>query len=838
MYPMTSKLAPGSAQQLPKSSTDQTPLMDSKLAPGGSLQPLIKSSDQNQIASTMLAPAPGSAAQQQLIKSDQITPIGSTNLALAPAPGSAEQQQLIKTDHNPISGMFPPAAPGSTLQQQLMTKSDQITQMALSKLAPAASAQQLIKRDRGSMFMASDESVMMKQIQATHSPDGFEIDVRPILHIVEDILKRATMNVDPILLGTTNQAGAVAMLDALSHTIDRISCEIAYKCLGGGDGHATTVSLFNFLSSFSWDAKLVLTLAAFALNYGEFWLLAQIYSSNQLAKSMAILKQLPVIMEHSGPLKPRFDALNNLIKAMLDVTRCIVEFKELPSIYITPDVPALVTAISTIPTAVYWTIRSVIACAAQITSLTSMGHEYTGSTTEAWELSTFAHKINNMHDHLKKQLAICYQLIEDKRNVEAYESLRRIFEMIHIDNMKVLKSLIYAKDDLQPLLDGASKRRVNLDVLRRRNVLLLISGLDISNEELSILEQIYNESRIHATRMDTLYEVVWIPIVDRSVQWTDPMQKQFENLQSTMPWYSMHHPSLIDRAVIRFIKEVWHFRNKPILVVLDPQGRVVSPNAIHMMWIWGSNAFPFTSMREEALWKEETWRLELLVNGIDPTILTWIREGKYIFLYGGDDIEWIRKFTSTAKYVAQAARIPIEMVYVGKSSKREQVRKVTATITAEKLSYCWQDLTMVWFFWTRLESMLFSKIQLGRVDDHDPMMQEIKKLLSYDKSNGGWAVLSKGSYVVINGHGSTMLPTLLEYEPIWKEHVPVKGFDDSITEHHNMLHGATHPCCRFEFPSTAGRIPENMKCPECLRIMEKHFTFVCCHDDSPINALY
>uniref|UniRef100_A0A5B6ZZS7 Protein SIEVE ELEMENT OCCLUSION B-like n=1 Tax=Davidia involucrata TaxID=16924 RepID=A0A5B6ZZS7_DAVIN len=850
MYPMTSKLAPGSAQQLPKSSTDQTPLMDSKLAPGGSLQPLIKSSDQNQIASTMLAPAPGSAAQQQLIKSDQITPIGSTNLALAPAPGSAEQQQLIKTDHNPISGMFPPAAPGSTLQQQLMTKSDQITQMALSKLAPAASAQQLIKRDRGSMFMASDESVMMKQIQATHSPDGFEIDVRPILHIVEDILKRATMNVDPILLGSThaqielmedktNQAGAVAMLDALSHTIDRISCEIAYKCLGGGDGHATTVSLFNFLSSFSWDAKLVLTLAAFALNYGEFWLLAQIYSSNQLAKSMAILKQLPVIMEHSGPLKPRFDALNNLIKAMLDVTRCIVEFKELPSIYITPDVPALVTAISTIPTAVYWTIRSVIACAAQITSLTSMGIEYVSSTTEAWELSTLAHKINNIHDHLKKQLALCYQHIEEKRNVEAYDSLLHVFDMIHIDNMKVLRTLIYPKDDLQPLFDGASKRRVNLDVLRRKNVLLLISGLNISGEVLSILEQIYNESRTHGTfRMDTLYEVVWIPIADPSVQWTDSMENQFKNLQSTMPWYSVHHPSLINRVVIRFIKEVWHFRNKPILVVLDPQGRVVSPNAIHMMWIWGSNAFPFTSLREEALWREETWKLELLVNGMDQTILNWIRDGKYIFMYGGDDIEWIRKFTRTARSVAQAANIPLEMIYVGKSNKKELVRKVIASIMVEKLGYCWQDQNLIWFFWTRLESMFFSKIQLGRDDDRDPMMQEIKKLLSHDKGSGGWAVLSKGSSVLINGHGTTVLPALLEYDTIWKEHVPVKGFDTALIDHHGMLHGAALPCCRFEFPTTAGRIPEKLKCPECLRLMEKYTTFLCCHDENAIHGLY
>ncbi|PKI79122.1 hypothetical protein CRG98_000414 [Punica granatum] len=100
-----------------------------------------------------------------------------------------------------------------------------------------------------------------------------------------------------------------------------------------------------------------------------------IYSTNQLAKSMAILKQLPVIMKQSGPLKPKFDALNNLIKAMLEVTWCVLQLKELPSPYISHDDPALSAAMSHVPTAVYWTIRSAVACATQITALTSMGHE-------------------------------------------------------------------------------------------------------------------------------------------------------------------------------------------------------------------------------------------------------------------------------------------------------------------------------------------------------------------------------------------------------------------------------------------------------------------------------
>ena len=150
---------------------------------------------------------------------------------------------------------------------------------------------------------------------------------------------------------------------------------MSFKCLTGGDGHTTALALFHTVGNFHWDAKLVLTLAAFALNYGEFWLLAQIYSSNQLARSMAILKQVPMIMEHSAPLKPRFDALNKLIKAVLELTQCIIRFKELPSMYITHEVPAMARALNTIPTAVYWNVRGIIACAAQITSLTSMGHE-------------------------------------------------------------------------------------------------------------------------------------------------------------------------------------------------------------------------------------------------------------------------------------------------------------------------------------------------------------------------------------------------------------------------------------------------------------------------------
>ncbi|XP_042496824.1 protein SIEVE ELEMENT OCCLUSION B-like [Macadamia integrifolia] len=773
---------------------------------------------------------------------------------MAPPP---QQQQLMMPQQQQ-----PPMMPQQ--QQEVMVPQQQqphvrfsdMVQAPAAPLTPAPSytyapkTQPQRMRSERHMFTTSDDNVMMKQILGTHAYDGREVEVRPLLQLIEEILQRSTtaptydralqgmikkMSIGPTSYFTmdslderTQEAAFVGMLEALAYTIHKISSEISCKCSGGGDAHTTTVALFNTLSSFSWDAKVVLALAAFAVTYGEFMLVAELYVTNPLAKSIALLKQLPDIFEQSEMLRPRFDALRLLLKAMLDVTKCIVQFNELPHQYISPDQPPMSVAATHIPTAVYWTIRSVVACASQIIGLIGLGHDYIPSTTEAWELSSLAHKVNNIHEHLTKQLTLCYQHIDEKKSIEAYTTLVRLFETIHIDNMKILKALIYAKDDMQPLLEGSTKRRVGVEVLRRKNVLLLISDLDISQEELSIMEQMYRESRDQPTRPESQYEVVWLPVVDRTVPWTEAKQREFERLQVNMPWYSVHHPSLIDPAVVKYIKDMWHFNKKPILVVLDIQGRVVNPNALHMMWIWGSLAFPFTSMREEALWREETWRLELLVDGIDQHVLDWMVEERFICLYGGEDIDWIRKFTVAAKLVAQAARIPFEMIYVGKSNPRERVRRNISIITTEKLSHCWPDLTSIWFFWIRLESMWHSKMQHGKTIENDRIMQEIMTMLTFDGSEQGWALISKGSANMAKAKGDVILNCFLKYDA-WKENVDNKGFIPALTDQLQLLHTAHH-CSRLVLPGSMGRIPEMVACTECGRPMEKFVMYRCCTD--------
>ncbi|KAK1575813.1 hypothetical protein Q3G72_008541 [Acer saccharum] len=688
------------------------------------------------------------------------------------------------------------------------------------------------------MFSSSDDQGMLKQVQASHAPDGREFAVKPLLYIIEDIFKRSAPGIPGFSLGTKDaqsdvlddkafQSGFFDMLDLLSFTINKVSCEISCKCSGGGDAHATTLGIFNLLGSYAWDAKVVLAMAAFALNYGEFWVVAQLYPTNPLAKSVALLKQLPEILERADTLKSRFEALSNLIKAMLEVAKCIVEFKELPSHYISPDIPEMVTATAHIPTAVYWTIRSIVACSAQIMGLIGMGHEYVVSTSESWELSSLAHKVNSIHTHLKNQLNLCYKIIDEKMHIEAYQALVRLMETPHIDNMKVLRALIYAKDDQLPLIEGSTKRRAGLELLRRKNVLLLISDLDVSHDELFILEQMYQESRQHSTRTESQYEVVWMPVLDRTASWTEEKQKRFEDLQGTMSWYSIHHPSMVDPAVLRYVKEFWHFKKKPILVVLDLQGRVVNTNALHMMWIWGSLAFPFTSSREEALWREESWRLELLADSVDPAIPTWMSEGKYICLYGGEDIEWIRKFTTTAQAMARAAGIPWEMLYVGKSNPKEKVRRNMATIVVENLSHTLQDIPLIWFFWVRLESMWHSKMKHGKSAENDPIMQEIVTMLSFDGSDQGWAVICRGSEMA-KAKGETILKCFGDYE-LWKSNAKQKGPIPAINDYLRELY-SPHHCNRLILPGTTGSIPERIVCAECGQPMEKFIMYRCCTD--------
>ena len=161
-------------------------------------------------------------------------------------------------------------------------------------------------------------------------------------------------------------------------------------------------------------------------------------------------------------------------------------------------------------------------------------------------------------------------------------------------------------------------------MLKRKNVLLFISSLDISDDDISILRPIHD-----TIKKEDQYKIIWIPIVD---EWTEDSKKKFEILRSKMPWYVVQYYSPI--AGIRFVKEKWNFTGKPSVVVLNPQGKVECENALHMIRVWGIKAFPFTSTVEETLTTSREW-IGSIGAGIHPNIENWVKfiSPIYKFIY-------------------------------------------------------------------------------------------------------------------------------------------------------------------------------------------------------------
>ena len=148
----------------------------------------------------------------------------------------------------------------------------------------------------------------------------------------------------------------------------------------------------------------------------------------------------------------------------------------------------------------------------------------------------------------------------------------------------------------------SSIKQQGIEELRKKHVLLWISGRAISDAEINLLNSIHNEfSSAKKTNYDQ-YKIVWVPIVE---QWTDELKKLFETLRSKIPCYSIE----LDRVTpgVRFIKKEWDFNGHPMVVVMNPQGKVENPNALHLIRLWGIEAFPFHRNDETRMLDESNW---------------------------------------------------------------------------------------------------------------------------------------------------------------------------------------------------------------------------------------
>ena len=200
-------------------------------------------------------------------------------------------------------------------------------------------------------------------------------------------------------------------------------------------------------------------------------------------------------------------------------------------------------------------------------------------------------------------------------------------------------------------------------------------------------------------------------------------------------------------------------------------------------------------------------------------------------MYGGEDIEWIRKFTRIAKDVARESGITLELVYVGKNKPKERItRNIIDSITKENLSRT-LDWNLIWYFWLRLESMWHSKGRYTNQENvkNDLVMQGIIAMLSYGSSSQGFAVITRGYSEMVKGSGEHMFKGLAEHGR-WRTRETEIGFVAALDEYLRQVHlEAPHHCTSLILPGI-GAMPDAVACAECGRLMERFTMFRCCLD--------
>ncbi|KAL0297040.1 UNVERIFIED_CONTAM: protein SIEVE ELEMENT OCCLUSION C [Sesamum radiatum] len=616
--------------------------------------------------------------------------------------------------------------------------------------------------------LTTNEDFLTREILLTHNPDDRQLDSDMLLQLVESTFCSATENVIGLQSGacfhefcnrvfaakldviSTGNIDLVGSEEPISLTISKISNEMLSGCFEGENLHRKTLILLEMLSHYRWDAKVVLALASLACSFGLFQLILQLQSDNALAGSLAMIKRVP---RASSMLNPEFKALNLLVNTMVKLTKVIISFEGMSMQHELVDDKSMDVTKPNIYMATYWILRSILLCSSQIADLRNLRLEkvhvlsltpnyfflfqYSDKTVvAAWGLHSVGNKLSSLCTNLGEHVAKCQQQIETRY----YDKLLQMFKEKHVDNQEVLSTLFPLQSEYP--FKNSSSTECGILELENKVVVLLISKPElIPVDELFFLVQ-QTSDHPQRNKFEGSYEILWVPIPS-SREWNLADKINFEFFSDRLPWFSIRRPWSLNSTVVSYIRQEWNFNDDPIMVVLNENGMVTNLNAMDMVWIWGPKAFPFSNSREKELWEQENCMLDLIINGISPSLTQWVEDGKNICIYGSSDIHWIREFNASIKKI-KSAGIQLEVIYVGCKNPDENVTTIIDTIDQEKIC---TSLTFhkVQFFWLRLERLerLISAYQ-DHMTSSDKASKELAEFLDFNR-NENRAIIGQGS---------------------------------------------------------------------------------------------
>ncbi|PNX95445.1 sieve element-occluding protein, partial [Trifolium pratense] len=581
--------------------------------------------------------------------------------------------------------------------------------------------------------------------------------------------------------------GAITGFKPEFPTLKLISCQMIMTPHGERYVHQTTMWILQRLKTYSWDAKALVTLAAFALEYGNLLYLTDTSTADQLVNS---LKQLNQIQNRKVTV-PATD----LVVLIMEVFNHIRDWATWSGVgYDTLEVPSLSDALQDIHVAVYWIIASIVAATGNINGVSD------------YKLSDFKGKLSSVDSKLKEHLKLSKGQIDSvEQNLKRKKAISNPKDIVDI-----LKILLQRDGDNLLIYDGSTKSKTNIEVFKGKYVLLFISSLNKVEDEILLLNYIYDRLKDNPQEMKGYkkedFKILWIPIFEGD------QKIKFDSLKNKIKFYAVEYFS--ELPGIGLIREIFNYWDKPVVPVLSPLGDIINDDAMNLIFQWGIDAFPFRKKDGDELdqkWKwfwDVTKRLNL---GIQ------VKGDRYIFIYGGGDKKWIQDFTMALE----------------KTKRHEAILRADAIIEHYHIGK--DDPKIVPRFWIEIESKTLKKHQ----DALDCKIQDIvKSLLCLKQDPQGWVILTKGYNVKLLGHGEPMYQTLADFD-IWKDKVLQKeGFDIAFKEHYETKIKETYvkqPCAIINVDNNInGNVIATISCPNptCGREMEvSSVNYKCCHRD-------
>ncbi|KAF8030510.1 hypothetical protein BT93_E2829 [Corymbia citriodora subsp. variegata] len=584
----------------------------------------------------------------------------------------------------------------------------------------------------------------------------------------------------------------------ISHLIYEISCQMTCMAERRKNVKDRLEEIFSKLSSYRPTTQVLLVLAAFALQYGDFWYISQAPSdggnalSNYLLKGLSSLKKKLISDDKAAAIIP----LNEVVRDLLKWTASLVSLEKLVTQHRWKHVPQLAEAFRTMPK---WSCEAIIA-------ILATGDYFAWLMDDKWPEPLDLHTL--VSSVLAKKSPVLAAVKDCKRGIERREEYEKYVKRLEaaVDIVDFLNSMLTAKDSSQdPIVTGPNDTPVKFESFRKKSVLLIISELKISMDDIETLRIIRDDSNRFRTickeddkksvsipiqaEKETLYELVWMPIVDgRTKDWE--AQTSFKSL---MPSDYRVDPQKMNMWAPVYIKEEWRFKGETMVVVLDSFGRVENTDAMPMLRIWGANAFPYTGNESTHPWMNSwNWLQLVLRELVDQHGTLDADKDEYRLFWGGPS-------------AAEVAAAPVASGVIPIVNMRR--------------------------FRTLLRSCLICRLQAVQIlkIERNPLRDRIVYEMSEAYKacqSGGVAILTKGPGLQVQHVGplSDIERATEHGGDHWWTALP-----ENFEKKYKDAQGQS-TCLHASVPDYADL--KDLYCPVCARIMRYDLCLTCCHSDS------